>query len=161
MTSNRVTLAQLDEMPIEEAARLPVEQLVMLLEEAAEMKAAAKAADDRLHSILTLRYADSAAEARKVAGKDTGTVNLRDGDFTIRADLPKRVVWDQAKLREAVEAIRGWGEDPADYVAVEMKVAETKYNAWPSSIKGLFEPARTVGVGKPTFTIEPAKRRAA
>ena len=87
---------------------------------------------------------------------------LQDGDFVIIADLPKRVRWDQTRLAEAVEIIRrDWNDDPAQYVRTELKVAETAYGSWPAAIRQLFEPARTVETGKPTYRIEPAGKEAA
>lgn len=159
--SNRVTLAQLREMTAEQVAILPVDQIAVLLEEVAEQKTSLKFCDELLHGALNYRYSERAALAREAAGKNTGTVSLDDGDFTVRADLPKKVEWDQQRLADAVETIRGWGEKPEDYVAIEVKVAESRYTAWPPAIRAVFEPARTVGAGRPTFKVERAKRRAA
>jgi hypothetical protein len=158
--SNRVTLAQLREICAEQASTLPADQLSLLLEEADEAKAILKAQDDRLHAALVLRYGPKATEARRIEGKDTGRVRVPDGDFVVLADLPKRIDWNQTALRTAMDTIRSWGEDPADYITVQMEVSETKLGAWPSAIRTAFDPARTVRVGKPTFVIE-AKREAA
>jgi hypothetical protein len=73
---------------------------------------------------------------------------------TIVADLPKKVDYDQRKLKDAVDALRKWGEDPEDYVSLEVKVAEAKYTAWPPAVRQLFEPARTLRAGKPTYRLE-------
>jgi hypothetical protein len=159
--TNRCTLAQLREMTAEQVAILPVDQIAALLEDVADQKASLKHCDDLLNGALNYRYAEQAALMREAAGKNTGTVSVADGDFVIRADLPKKVEWDQAKLAEAVEAIRSWNEKPEDYVAIEVKVAESRYTAWPPAIQKLFEPARTVAAGRPTFKVERAKRRAA
>lgn len=159
--TNRVNLAQLREMTAEQAASLPIDQIAMLLEDIAAEKASLKSCDDLLHGAMMFRYADRAALAREAKGTNTGTVTLAEGEYDIRADLPKKVEWNAAMLAEAVETIRGWGEDPTEYVSIEIKVAESRYNAWPTPIRSLFEPARTVGTGKPTFKVERAKRRAA
>jgi hypothetical protein len=100
------------------------------------------------------RYADRAAEARRAAGKDTGTIRLSDGEVEIVADLPKKVRWDQPKLAEAVATLRVWGEDPSDYVATELRVPEARFNAWPPRIRAMFEPARTVAAGRPSYSLE-------
>jgi hypothetical protein len=81
-------------------------------------------------------------------------VRFLDAGFEITADLPKRVEWDQARLAGAVETIRGWGEDPADYVATEVKVPEGRFAAWPPKLQALFRPARTVGTGRPSYSLE-------
>lgn len=159
--SNRVTLAQLGGMTGDQVANLPVDQIAMLLEEMADQKASLKALDDLLHSALVTRYGEQADGIRRAEGKDTGAVSIGDGDFTIKADKPKKVEWDQARLREAEATVRSWGEDPAQYITAVLSVPESRFAAWPDSIRKVFEPARTVGAGRPTFKVERAKRRAA
>jgi hypothetical protein len=155
MLSNSVTLAQLIEMEQGQVNSLPLDLIEMLLEEVAEQKAVIKAADDKLFRTLDHRFAEKAAQARKEAGKDTGTVTIDIGDGrTVKADLPKRVSWNQDKLAEAETKLRNvWEEDPAEYIVIERKVAESKFTAWPKSIQALFTPARTVGTGKPSYEL--------
>jgi hypothetical protein len=159
--SNRVTLAQLDGMAIGEVSTLPVDQLAMLLEDVAEEKARAKRHGDILDAVLHQRFGALAADARRTEGKDTGRVRLVEGDFVVSADLPKKVEWHQPKLREAAATVASWGEDVGDFVTTELKVSEDKFNAWPKSIRAVFEPARTVGTGKPSYKLERAKKEAA
>ena len=97
-----------------------------------------------------------AAEARRACGKDTGTVRLVDGDYTIVADLPKRVDWDQGKLAQLARNIAESGEDPAEFIDTRLSVSERKYTALPAAWRREFEPARTVGFGKASFKLEPA-----
>ena len=158
MTTNRTDLAQLRRMTAAEAARLPVDHLAMLLEDSAVLKADASAVADKLTEACAIKFGPRADDARRMEGKDTGRVSFAEGDFIIRADRPKKVDWNQDKLAEAVETVKGWGENMSDYVAVKMIVAESKFTAWPTTIRRVFEPARTVGVGKVSFLIE---RRAA
>ena len=89
------------------------------------------------------------------------TSHRQDGAYDIKITLPKRVDWSQPALAAAVETIKGWGEDPAEYVDTKITVSERKYDAWPSAIRDLFEPARTVKTGKPQFAVALAKREAA
>ena len=161
--SNRATLAQLHDMTGQQAASLPTDQIAQLLEAVSELKAEAKRLDETLHDAMTIRYAAEAATARKISGRDTGTVTLEDGGFIIRADLPKKVEWDEDALAETEAKLRAMGEDPAEYLKIKRVVSEAAYGNWPSSLRGMFEPARTVGVGKATYKIERAKagRRAA
>lgn len=161
MSSNRTTLAELRQMDAEQAALLPVDHLAMLHEDVADLKADAKRLDDLLCSAMTARYGDKAAALRRSAGKDTGTVSVGDGEYVVKADLPKKVEWDEDALAEAERKLRDMGEDPAEYIKVKRAVSEAAYNNWPSSLRGMFEPARTVSTGKPSFKIERAKRRAA
>lgn len=140
-------------LPIEEIADLQAETLAALQEETDAQLKAARAAVAKLEQALAIRYADKAATARRQAGKDTGTVRIEDGGFTVVADLPKKVDWDQAQLAAMVARIRVAGEDPAEYVDISYRVPERKYVAWPESIREGFEPARTVRPGKPTFRL--------
>jgi hypothetical protein len=153
--TNRTTLAQLREMDVAQAARLPVDHLALLLEEVGALKADAKRLADLLHDALHARYGKAAAAARRVEGKDTGRVRIADEGFAVIADLPKKPAWDQPRLAEAVATIRGWGEDPADYVTTEIRVPESRFTAWPPRIRAVFEPARTVATGRPSYTLEP------
>jgi hypothetical protein len=130
-----------------EIADLPVELLAVLQREIDERLKRNKAAKARLDGALTVRYASRAAEERQVQAKDTGTVRFDDGDFTVVADLPKRIDWDQAQLAAMVERIRAAGDDPTEYVDIAFKVPERKYAAWPEAIRQGFEPARTVRPG--------------
>jgi hypothetical protein len=153
--ANRPSLAEITQMPIAEVIALPPEVLALLQEDAdAEMRSV-KAAKTRLDGALTIRYATRAAEERQAAGKDTGTIRFDDGDFTVIADLPKRVDWDQDRLAAMVERIRAAGDDPAQYVDIAFKVPERKYAAWPDAIRASFEPARTVRHGTLKIEIVP------
>jgi len=153
--TNRTTLAQLREMDAAQAAHLPVDHLALLLEDAAALKADAKHLADLLHDALHTRYGAPAAVARRADGKDTGRVRITDDGFAVIADLPKKAAWDQPKLVAAVATIVSWGEDPADYVTTEIRVPESRFTAWPPRIRAVFEPARTVATGRPSYTLEP------
>jgi hypothetical protein len=136
----------------QEIAALPVELLAILQSEIDARLKQDKVIKTRFDGALILRYTDRATEERQVAGKDTGTVRLEDGDFIVVVDLPKRISWDQSKLASMADRIRAAGDDPAEYVDVTFKVAERKYTAWPEAIRKGFEPARTVKPG--TLKIE-------
>jgi len=151
--ANHPTLEQLRRIPIGEIVALPADQLALLQEETDEALRSAKAIKDRLEGAIAQRYAERAQAQRQAAGNDTGTVRFDDGPVAVVADLPKKVVWDQAKLAKLVERIKAEGDDPAEYVDTAIKVPERKFTAWPSHIRSTFEDARTVRVGKPTFRL--------
>lgn len=151
--TNRTTLDQLRAMDATRAAGLPTGHLALLLDEVGELKADAKRLADLLNDALHRRFGEAAAAARRAEGKDTGRVRLEADGFEVVADAPKRVEWHQGRLGEAVAAIRGWGEDPADYVATEIRVPEGRFAAWPPRIREVFAPARTVATGRPSYTL--------
>ena len=142
-------------LPTGELAQLPVELLATLQGELDHAAKQLKSASAKFSAALGVRYATRAAEARRACGKDTGTVRFADGDYTVVADLPKRVDWDQDHLASMVERIRAAGDDPSEYVDVVIKVPERKYSAWPQAIRDGFEPARTVRSGALKIEIVP------
>lgn len=159
--SNRVTLEQLDGLTIMEVSALPVDQIAMLDDEAKELEATAKSRKAKLHAAKAERFGGRAQAMRQEMNKTTGVVHLIDGDYSTKCDQPPNVEWDQARLAEGVEVIRGWGEDITEYVDVTYKIPETRYKGWPTKIRKVFEPARTLGFKKPSFEITTKKSEAA
>lgn len=154
MVPNVQLLEAIGQRSMAELVTCPVQELVQAVQEVAAMKAMARDFEVALHGVLNQRFRERAQQLRQEAGKTTGTVRFEDDGFTVIADLPKRVEYDQPKLKEAVEALRKWGENPDDYVGLEITVSETKYGAWPPAVRKLFEPARTLRTGKPSYKLE-------
>jgi hypothetical protein len=146
-------------MPTGDLAQMPVEMLAALQAELDHATKTLKSATTRLSTALEVRYATRAAEARRACGKDTGTVRLVDGDYTVVADLPKRVDWDQEKLAQIAANIADSGDDPSEFIDTKLTVPERKYNALPEAWRDGLEPARTVKVGALKVTLEPAEAR--
>jgi hypothetical protein len=148
-----MTLEELLHEPPARLDTLPISLLASLQTQAQSHLAQASQIVAILHGVFSRRYA---------AGLNTtGTHRRIDGDYEIRIEVPKNVAWDQAKLAAAIETIRGWGENPADYVDTKLSVSETSYKAWPPAIRDLFTPARTVKPGKKKFEVALAQKEAA
>ena len=150
---NRISPDEVLTTPAGELAALASESLFQLKNDAADLLSAAKAIVEHVDRALDLKYADRAKALRLAAGKDTGVVHFDDGHVRITTDLPKRVEWDQQRLAEIVRRIAEGGENPAEYVEIGYRVSETKFNAWPESMRGAFAPARTLKTGKPGFRL--------
>lgn len=150
---NTPSLDAMLNMPTGELAQIPVELLASLQAELAHAAKQLKAANTRFNTALEVRYASRAAEARQACGKDTGTVRLADGDYTIVADLPKRIDWSQQQLAQIAANIADSGEDPAEFIDTKLTVSERKYGALPEAWRKGFEPARTVRVGALKVTL--------
>ena len=151
----KVVLEELRNLTVQEIADLPVFTLFRLQGAAEADLRRAKALADWLDGALAVRYGERARQVRASHDKDTGTVRFEDNGFTVVAELPKRVKWDQRRLEEMVELIRSdWRENPADYVRMKLEVSERAYDAWPPMLKDLFTPARTVETGKPSYKLE-------
>ena len=144
---------QIIETPAGDLANLSPEALLQLRSHASELLSVANAVADRIDSALDLKYATRAHILRLADGKDTGVVHFDDGRVRITADLPKRIEWDQKKLADIVRRIAASGDDPTQYVDVKYRVTETKFNAWPESLKSAFVSARTLKTGKPDFRL--------
>lgn len=84
----------------------------------------------------------------------TGTISLDTGPFQVRVTYPKRTKYNQKMMENIYDTIAENGDDPAEYIDVKYNVAESKYKAWPEHIRKVFQPARTVEVGKPQIKIE-------
>jgi len=150
---NHLTVDQVLHTPAGQLADQPAEALFHLKNEAADLLITAKAVVDHIDRALDLKYSIRAQELRLAAGRDTGVVHFDDGKVRITADLPKRIEWDQQRLAEIVHRITDGGENPAEYVEIAYRVSETKFNAWPDSLKSAFVPARTLKTGKPGFRL--------
>ena len=150
---NQLTPHQVLAMPAGDLALQTSESLFQLKNDAADLQALAKAVVDHLDRALDLKYAKRAHELRLAAGKDTGVVHFDDGQVQVTADLPKKVEWDQKKLADLVRRMTANGDNPAEYVEISYRVSETKFNAWPETLKSAFTPARTLKTGKPGFRL--------
>ena len=85
--SNRTSLDAARHMPVAELVKLPPEHLALLQEDARDALDATKRMQDWIEAAIALRYEQRAVGARAAAGKDTGTVRLRDGTVEIAVDL--------------------------------------------------------------------------
>ncbi|WP_256858443.1 hypothetical protein [Solemya velum gill symbiont] len=100
-----------------------------------------------------MKYEPKVTELRTQLGKDSGIINFDDDGVRVTSDLPKKPVWDQKQLSEIAQRIAASGDNPAEFLDISYKVAERKYTAWPENLRTVFEPARTLKTGKPTFRL--------
>ena len=150
-----MTFQTSDTAHLDALASTPLAELVAQIDALTAAEQRARQDRQQLETLVHQRLGAEAQHLRQAAGKDTGVVRFDVEGFTVIADLPKRTDYDQKKLAAAVEALKKWGENPADYVSFEIKVSEAKYQAWPPAVRALFEPARTVKTGKPSYRCEP------
>lgn len=134
-------------------AQQPAELLFSIKTAAADLLAAGKALSDHIDQAIDFKWGDRARNLRHDSGKDNGVVHFDDGHVRITADLPKKVEWDQTRLGEIARRITESGDDAKQYVEIAYRVSETKFNAWPETLKSAFEPARTVKSGKPSYRL--------
>ncbi|MFZ4480763.1 MAG: hypothetical protein ACOYNZ_12810 [Rhodoferax sp.] len=150
---NALTLDQALAVPAGDPAEQSSDALFKLKNDAADRLTNAKTVVDHIERALDLKYSERARRLRSEVGKDTGVVHFDDGDVRITADLPKKVEWDQKQLANISSRISAGGENPAQYLEISYRVSETKFGAWPESLKNSFVAARTVKTGKPDFRL--------
>ncbi|WP_298219968.1 hypothetical protein [Halothiobacillus sp.] len=150
---NHYTHEQVLATPAGDLAKQSSESLFQLKNNAADLLSAAKAIVEHIDRALYLKYAERTHALRLAAGKDTGVVHFDDGHVRITADLPKKIEWDQKRLADIARRIVASGDDSSQYVEITYRVSETKFGTWPESLKGAFEPARTIKTGKPGFRL--------
>ena len=139
MSDLAVMTEHIRHLDIEAIAALTAPELACIMDDLAEQKASLALIEDKIRIALDRKYGARARQRRAEEGKDAGVVRFEDNGFVVIADLPKRVKWDQEKLRHAVEIIRtGWGDDPADYVKVKLEVSEAAFANWPRPVRELF-----------------------
>lgn len=146
-----LSTSMLDNMETGEIADLPPDVLNTLHWLVSDELVKARSRENRLHQAFERRYGSRADNALLADGRDTGTVHLNDGRFDVAVTKPKRVEWDQAELRKALDAMNP--EDAKHFARVEIKIDERKFTAATPAVRGLLAPARIVKAGKPTFAL--------
>ena len=150
---NSQTLSQVSAMPVTQLSEASPDLLQKALIAAMTEVTRAKKQLEHIEHALDMRYAQRAKALRLAQGKDTGVVHFDDGEVSVTADLPKKVEWDQATVARLVANIVACGDDPSQYVEISYRISETKFNAWPDSLRKPFSAARTVKVGKPSYRL--------
>jgi hypothetical protein len=153
-----ITVEWLDGAALPDVADLPPDILSDLQQEITANLHKWQARKATLNAGLERKYIDKASGIR---GEPFGTAHVPDGEFDAKVVIEKRVEWDQKKLITACQELEATGQDATEYVTTEIKVAESRYKAWPASVQKIFEPARTTKSGTPKIELLPAKRAAA
>lgn len=143
-------LEDLTKAQIKALSKPALQELSVLLDQMSDAVALAKS---QLSAALDDMYGMHIKETLLSLGKDTGTVHLSDDELMIKAEIGKRVYWDQAQLAAIAQRLASAGEDPAEFVEIKYGVSERKYGAWPQALRAQFESARTLKPSKPKFTL--------
>ena len=95
-------------------------------------------------------------ESRRLAGKDTGTVDVLIDGVMVKHCVQKKVVWDQEKLIEVRKRILAGNDNPDKYMdsKTTYKVSEKAFKAMVAPVKKIFATARTVMGGTPKITFD-------
>ncbi|ANA33334.1 hypothetical protein C6T69_00210 [Burkholderia multivorans] len=145
--------ADLAAMSTAQLAALPISDFVAAERNVDEAVAYLKHLRAKLDTAKLQRYGEQARTALRESGRDFGTAHICDGALHVKYELPKKVTWNQAILKEMAERIVAAGDKVEDYIDIKLSVSETRYSNWPQALQQQFAAARTVEEGKPTITL--------
>lgn len=154
MTDLSIYPAEIAQLSVSQLAALPHAKLIEATTNLDEVLKWAKENRQKLDTALELRFGTQGKSALQESGRDFGSVHFNDGPVSVSYELPKRVSWDQSKLKAIAERIVAAGEPLSEYIDVELSVAEKRFTAWPSNMKEQFIDARTVKPGKASIKLE-------
>lgn len=148
---DNLTTAMLDRMEPAEIADLTPDVLNTLHWLISDELVKARQRENKLNQAFERRYAGQAQEALMRDGRDTGTVHLADGRFDVAVTRPKKVKWDDAKLRAALDQLDP--EEARHFAKVTISIDERKFAAATPAVQAVLAQARTVETGKATYAL--------
>lgn len=113
-----------------------------------------KAEKVKIEEIIESLVGESLRRSRLLHGKDTGTVVAMVEGIEIKQNLPKRIVWNQDKMKQIVIKIQESGDDPDQYISVKYSISEKQFRDFPLDIRKFFMQAREVNTGKARLTFK-------
>lgn len=118
--------------------------------------AAPNAENNHIATVLRERFEADVEAAFARAGKTAGALTVTlDGGLVAKADIPKKVKWDQAKL-QAIAAGLPWAQ-VAHLFKIEFTVPEAKFKAlMPGELRDAVAAARDETTGALKFDVAEA-----
>jgi hypothetical protein len=152
---NDITLfpADIAEMSVSQLAQLPGAQLCQVDTELDKAIAWLKSARTKVDAALEQRFGEQARTTLRDSGRDFGTAHIQADGLKVKFELPKKVSWDQPKLKAIAERIAASGEAVDSYLDVKLTVPESRFTNWPPTLQQQFTDARTVEPGKPSYSL--------
>lgn len=114
MTKLSIYPAELAELSVGQLAALPAARLAEVSHNLDHLVAWTKQVRNKMDAALAQRYGEQAQAALRTSGRDFGTSHLGDGSVHIKAELPKRMQWDQKQLKEIAQRIATAGDNVED-----------------------------------------------
>ncbi len=145
--------ADIAEMSIAQLAKLPTQQLYDVDNNIDKAITWLKGARTKVDAALEQRFGEQGREALRDTARDFGTAHINVDGVHVKYELPKKVSWDQKKLKAIAERIVESGEAVESYLDVKLAVPESRFTNWPPALQQQFADARTVEAGKATFEL--------
>ena len=146
-------LPQIMDQAVTEIAALPSEELALLQQQIESRLEGIKRGKEKLSDAIALKYVVKSSSLRQKMAKESGAIKFTDNDVSISANIAKKIQWDQDVLAGIAKRIHANGEDPLEFMTITYKIPESKYNAWPESLREQFSSARTLSMSRETFQL--------
>ena len=150
----RMPLEEFVKLSVWQVALLPVADLCSISSDAAAHHSRVYA--ERLREALEFKYAEAIARHKERIGAGDVHFTLFDRGHKVSVTLPQIVTWDQAKRRVLESTLSDCGHNPEEYMTISYTVPPRTYEALPAQTRALFDTARKVTAGPPSFLIHPA-----
>jgi hypothetical protein len=144
---------QILQTPVGVLAQTSSAELFQLRSSVAERLAKERALQSHIDAAIDFRFGDRVNRLRLELGKESGVVHLDDGNVRVTSELKKEVHWDQAKLAQISARISQSGEDVHQYIDISYSVPESRFKAWPETLRASFLEARTVKSGRVSYRL--------
>lgn len=155
----QITLEQAQHLQIGELANLSAEQLYQLWVDNSLSLDSSRKLKQWLESAIALKYQDQIKSKRARLDKETGIIHIEDDGIKISADIHKKVEWQQDVLKKIVDDLKQSNVDTSEYVNVTYKVPESKYVSWPKSVQHIFDAARLLRTGIPSYKLSKLQKK--
>lgn len=133
------------------------DELLRLITAAEATIAVAKKNVDQLKAELLIRRKDEIAALLKAKDEPFGDVKIIIGNYQVKVATPKKVKYDQTKLKTIAAQMAKEDVNPELYMKVEYDISETVYKGWPQEMKDYFADARSIEPGSVSIKIVEGK----
>ena len=89
----------------------------------------------------------------KAKDEPFGSIDLIIGNHKVSVVTPKKVEWEQDRLRAICAEMVAEGVEPLLYMKIKYDISETAFENWPQDMQDYFRDARTVTPGNPSLKI--------
>ncbi|NKD46245.1 hypothetical protein HEQ69_11075 [Haematospirillum jordaniae] len=149
----RMPLEEFVKLSVWQAALLPAADLRAISADVAALRHRSRVYAERLREALEFKYAAAIAKHKEKIGAGDVSFTLFDRGHTVSVTLNQIVTWDQAKRHALESMVTGCGHAPEEYMTYSYTVSPRCYAALPSQTQALFDTARKVTAGPPSFLI--------
>ncbi len=106
------------------------QELMRLMEQVSVEIERLMQAQQWLHQAVTEKYAFHTSQLRQEQQQEYGDLQFECNGVEVTQSVPRRVTWDQKKLRAIAQCIREQGEDPEEFMDLTYSIPEERFDYW-------------------------------